>query len=570
MGFQQSLFEKVCFSSSEKVVQKEIVISNEVVTSTVAHEKGDFNDIRAWWKAYLSQKQQAEVNPWSGKGKEIFVAELFSGPGGLAQGVRTFCDDIGVKFQSIAALDMDRDALRVYERNHKTHYRASENDNDWGGHNGDVTKLVSGEWNNPKITKRVINTHKEKEIKLTSNDDWKRVKTSHRALRTKWKRNQKLSRRPTLSVQEIEANYGIDPPQINPDGPWSNIKSGEIDLLLAGPPCQGHSNLNNHSRRDDYKNELYLVVPAVASAWKIPLVIIENVEGVIHDVSGVVQQTEGLFKSMGYKVEKGVLNAQKMGWPQTRKRYFLIARKGVSPISIEEVMKSFSIPRDQDPLGVFDAIADLTGKKTFTRKPRKKGGGEGKKVTSKNNNHMFTVPKYSKKEIARANYHASTTKKQKIKAVDELEKIFLEEGEIDPSVIKENFKRAREEIDIRSEKDLNEDWNLPTRLHNKTHWEATSYPTVYGKLDWDKPSGTITSGYMCSGRGRFTHPELPRTLTPIEAARLQGFPDSYDWKPEEDRIPRATDIAQWIGDAVPMPLGYAAAYSALGNGLDFN
>ena len=132
---------------------------------------------------------------------------------------------------------------------------------------------------------------------------------------------------------------------------------------------------------------------------------------------------------------------------------------------------------------------------------------------------------------------------------------------------RENFKIAAEEIEERFT-ELNADWNLPTRLHNETHWEATSYPTVYGRLDWDMPSGTITSGYMCSG-GRFTHPKQARTLTPREAARLQGFPDSYDWKPEDDRIPSATDIAQWIGDAVPMPLGYAAAYSVLGNGLNF-
>ena len=150
-----------------------------------------------------------------------------------------------------------------------------------------------------------------------------------------------------------------------------------------------------------------------------------------------------------------------------------------------------------------------------------------------------------------------------------MEKIFLGEGILDKSIINENFKQAKEEIQKRSIQDLLDDHDLPTRLHNVTHWEDTTYPTVYGRLDWDKPSGTITSGYMCSGRGRFTHPELPRTLTPIEAARLQGFPDSYDWKPEDDREPSATDIAQWIGDAVPMPLGYAAAYSALGNGLNF-
>ena len=140
---------------------------------------------------------------------------------------------------------------------------------------------------------------------------------------------------------------------------------------------------------------------------------------------------------------------------------------------------------------------------------------------------------------------------------------------MDASVIHEKFKRAKEEVEERSDQDLRNDHNLPTRLHNATHWESTTYPTVYGRLNWDKPSGTITSGYMCSGRGRFTHPDKGRTLTPIEAARLQGFPDSYDWKPEDNRAPSATDIAQWIGDAVPMPLGYAAAYSALGNGLDF-
>ena len=33
---------------------------------------------------------------------------------------------------------------------------------------------------------------------------------------------------------------------------------GQLDVLLGGPPCQGHSNLNNHSRRDDPRNQLYL------------------------------------------------------------------------------------------------------------------------------------------------------------------------------------------------------------------------------------------------------------------------------------------------------------------------
>ena len=65
----------------------------------------------------------------------------------------------------------------------------------------------------------------------------------------------------------------------------------ETKLLLAGPPCQGHSNLNNKTRRDDPRNELYLTVPALAIAAGIPGIIIENVTAVVHDRSGVVEKT---------------------------------------------------------------------------------------------------------------------------------------------------------------------------------------------------------------------------------------------------------------------------------------
>ena len=194
-------------------------------------------------------------------------------------------------------------------------------------------------------------------------------------------------------------------PRINDKGPWRDIKPGDIDLLLAGPPCQGHSNLNNKTRRDDTKNELYLIVPAVAAAWNIPLVIIENVEGVIHDVEGVVQQTEGLFKSMGYKVEKGVLNAAKMGWPQTRKRFFLIARKNKPPISIDEVMELFSIPESKDPLGIESAIKCLEEKAIR----RTKG------TVLNLENFMYSHPDYSPKEQARLDFHKAKQKRKNLK-----------------------------------------------------------------------------------------------------------------------------------------------------------
>ena len=50
---------------------------------------------------------------------------------------------------------------------------------------------------------------------------------------------------------------------------------------------------------------------------------------------------------------------------------------------------------------------------------------------------------------------------------------------------------------------------------------------VYGRLEWDKPCGTIVAGIMKITCGRFFHPENDRLLTVRECARLQGFEDSF-------------------------------------------
>ena len=52
----------------------------------------------------------------------------------------------------------------------------------------------------------------------------------------------------------------------------------------------------------------------------------------------------------------------------------------------------------------------------------------------------------------------------------------------------------------------------------------------------------------------------------MEAARIQGFPESYVFDPN-GRTPHKRELLKWIGDAVPMPLGFAAALSAMGNRL---
>lgn len=73
---------------------------------------------------------------------------------------------------------------------------------------------------------------------------------------------------------------------------------------------------------------------------------------------------------------------------------------------------------------------------------------------------------------------------------------------------------------------------------------------VMGRLHWDKPSVTIRTEFFKPEKGRYLHPDptVHRAITHFEAARLQGFPDTYKW------IGTKTAIARQIGNAVPIQL----------------
>lgn len=76
---------------------------------------------------------------------------------------------------------------------------------------------------------------------------------------------------------------------------------------------------------------------------------------------------------------------------------------------------------------------------------------------------------------------------------------------------------------------------------------------VMGRLHWNRPSVTIRTEFFKPEKGRYLHPTEPRAITHHEAARLQGFPDSYRW------VGTKTAIARQIGNAVPVPLASALA-----------
>lgn len=285
----------------------------------------------------------------------------------------------------------------------------------------------------------------------------------------------------------VSSEQAIDPSLVE-----SDLRSlvGHIDLLLAGPPCEGHSNLNNRTRRSDLRNRLVLDAVAVALALRVRALVMENVPEARADRYAAVQAAEIALRSFGYHVLTVVLDASDYAVAQTRRRLFLLASREAPPN--EATLRGLAKRPTPD---LRWAIGDL--------------------------------------EDARSSFLDVPSR---------------------PSP--ENERR----IAYLFEADVHE---LPDSLRPPCHRGGHTYPSVYGRLFWDKPAGTITTGFMSMGRGRFVHPSRPRTLTPHEAARLQGFPDSFRFVPSNGRNPTRSQLAKWIGDAVPPPVAYAVGLTVL-------
>lgn len=259
---------------------------------------------------------------------------------------------------------------------------------------------------------------------------------------------------------------------------------GKVDAVIAGPPCQGNSSLNNRTRGDDPRNELYLQVPAIAIALRAPRVLIENVPGVVREKNNVVGTTIALLEAAGYKIESGLLSADQFGWPQTRKRFFIVADKISNPIPFTDLIERF---------------------------------GQDSKSISWLLSHQLPIDS----------------------------ELMATSSVLSP----ENQARARYLIE-------NNLFDLPLEQRPECHKGGTTYTSSYGRMRPDQPAPTLTTGFLSPGRGRFIHPFEARTLTPREAAMVQGFPNWYSFNPTGATT--RNNLAKWIGDAVPPILGYVA------------
>jgi DNA (cytosine-5)-methyltransferase 1 len=98
------------------------------------------------------------------------------------------------------------------------------------------------------------------------------------------------------------------------------------------------------------------------------------------------------------------------------------------------------------------------------------------------------------------------------------------------------------------------DW--PTELQAACHRRTSgaTYPSVYGRMEWDKVGPTITTQCFGYGNGRFGHPEQDRAISLREAAILQTFPTRYKFVRPGEPVP-FNIFGRLIGNAVPVRLG---------------
>lgn len=112
-----------------------------------------------------------------------------------------------------------------------------------------------------------------------------------------------------------------------------------------------------------------------------------------------------------------------------------------------------------------------------------------------------------------------------------------------------NLRRIRHSKPGGSWRDWPED--LIADCHKKS--SGKTYPSVYGRMEWDKPSPTITTQCFGFGNGRFGHPEQDRAISLREAAILQTFPISYEFIKPGSNI-HFSKVGRLIGNAVPVAL----------------
>ena len=295
------------------------------------------------------------------------------------------------------------------------------------------------------------------------------------------------------------------------------FKSGDADIIIGGPPCQGFSMAGARIRNgfiDDPRNYLFKHYVNVVKTVKPTVFIMENVKGmktmqggkIFQEILNAFADSE-LMDGTPYSIFFKIIKATDFGVPQKRERLIIIGTT-LPNVQFETIWAETKAEIEREypdyfsPVTVRDAIGNLPGVTVDGIIP--------------NPTPLTTYQRFLSCDSEYITNHAKSHHSNK--AVERMEQI--DNGQ--------NYTELKEQI-------------------NSVHSGS------YGRLCWDEPASTITTRFDTPAGGRFIHPIENRTLTPREVARIQSFPDDFIF------YGTRREISRQIGNAVPPKVSYFLA-----------
>lgn len=315
--------------------------------------------------------------------------------------------------------------------------------------------------------------------------------------------------------------------QFSPAELESMIGASNIDLIVGGPPCQGFSTARqvdgaNHGERlkEDPRRHLYKEFLRYVGHFKPKVFVMENVLGIRSASGGLYfSKVQSEARALGYRVHAQIEDCVDLGVPQKRRRQLFIGTREDSPTYFKSELK----PAKRAVIGasLWDAIGDL--------QILKAGAGEEecdydiahrfKMLNSMQSGYLFEVLEV--KKAAKLTAHRA---------------------------------RPHSERDLRDFKLLKEGENSAEAIRRGVEFEfpydKTTFKDRYTRQHRKRPCSTIVAHLAKDGL-MFIHPTQNRSLTPREAARIQSFPDWFEFP-----VAR-THQFRVIGNAVPPLVGEA-------------
>lgn len=296
----------------------------------------------------------------------------------------------------------------------------------------------------------------------------------------------------------------------------AGAKRGEIDVIVGGPPCQGYSVYNHqrgdHDPRASLFREYLRIVEGIRPRW----LVMENVTGITSIAGGaIVREIEEGMRALGYRVDMRVLKAEEFGVPQERRRVFFIATRTKAPILFPEPTHG---PELLPFVTVWDAISDLPALKN--------GDDRGARA-------YRTTPQNSYQAVLRGDSRVALNHSA-------------------PRLSQVNEERMQHIPPGGSWRDIPREL-LPAGMQKAKRSDHTKR---YGRPRKTDLACTILT--KCDVHwGAYIHPTQDRCLTVREAARLQSFPDFFEFQGSR------TEQYVQVGNAVPPLLGKCVAESLL-------